>query len=199
MLLQGTHPALFHYDGTWGFRHIQAQLPIQTELTSHVCSARASLESSAVQTVLEAFWDFLLATSKRWWQWCVMSTWDSQRISNNRISASPMQSQRILFRHLLVMANLRHLEPWEVVSSAVTTAVEAVICLFVSILLYPIFLTLRQGQFLSGSRKETGFNGLILVYLISFIFLSFLILSSPKAYWRIPVRSKSFFESWKLK
>lgn len=84
-----------------------------------------------------------------------------------------MQSQRIPFRHLLVMANLRHPEPWEVVSSAVTTAVEAVICLLMSIILYPIFLTLRQGQFLSGSRKETGFNGLILVYVISFYISKF--------------------------
>lgn len=110
-----------------------------------------------------------------------------------------MQSQRIPFRHLLVMANLRHPELWEVVSNAVTTAVETVIYLFMSIILYSIFLTLRQGQFLSGNRKETGFTGLILVHLISFIFLSFLTLYSPKAYLRIPVRSNSFFESWKLK
>lgn len=112
-----------------------------------------------------------------------------------------MQSQRIPFRHLLVMANLRRPGPWEVVSDAVTTAVETVICLFMSIILYSVFLTLGQGQFLSGSRKETGFNGLILAYLSSFIyiFLSFLTLYSPKAYLRIPVRSNSFFESWKLK
>lgn len=57
----------------------------------------------------------------------------------------------------------------------------------------------QSGAVSQWEQAEAGFNGLILVYLIYFTILSFFILSLPKAYLRIPVRSKSYFESWKLK
>ena len=41
-------------------------------------SARTSLESPRVQTVLGGFWYFLPVTSKWWWQWRAMSTWGPQ-------------------------------------------------------------------------------------------------------------------------
>ena len=37
MLPQGTHPALFHCGGALVLRDMQAQVPLQTEPTSHVC------------------------------------------------------------------------------------------------------------------------------------------------------------------
>lgn len=37
VLLQGTCPALFHHGGALGFRDFQAQVPVQTKPTSHVC------------------------------------------------------------------------------------------------------------------------------------------------------------------
>lgn len=94
------------------------------------------------------------------------------------------------------MANLRNPEPWETVSSTVSTAVEAVICHLWESSYTPFFLMDRLSV---GAGRRQATTVYLLDSLIPFIFLSFLVFSSPKAYLRTPVRSRSSFESCTLK